>query len=109
VLETGAPADRFRLETVQAYMQYVRANAEEAVRRAVAAPAASQGTMNNFTLGSEDHQYYETICGGTGAGLAFEGKASGAPPRIITLRRAPHPPRRLPHHAPQCATSRAHR
>lgn len=30
--------------------------------------AASQGTMNNFTFGNEQYQYYETISGGTGAG-----------------------------------------
>ena len=35
--------------------------------------AASQGTMNNFTFGNERHQYYETICGGSGAGADFDG------------------------------------
>ncbi|MFV3074202.1 hydantoinase B/oxoprolinase family protein [Niveispirillum fermenti] len=35
--------------------------------------AASQGTMNNFTFGNETHQYYETICGGSGAGPDFDG------------------------------------
>jgi N-methylhydantoinase B len=35
--------------------------------------AASQGTMNNFTLGNEKYQYYETICGGSGAGIDFDG------------------------------------
>ena len=35
--------------------------------------AASQGTMNNFTFGNEQHQYYETICGGSGAGADFDG------------------------------------
>jgi 5-oxoprolinase (ATP-hydrolysing) len=35
--------------------------------------AGSQGTMNNFTFGNEDHQYYETIAGGTGAGPDFNG------------------------------------
>ncbi|WP_217906706.1 hydantoinase B/oxoprolinase family protein [Qipengyuania atrilutea] len=30
--------------------------------------APSQGTMNNFTFGNRDDQYYETICGGAGAG-----------------------------------------
>ncbi len=35
--------------------------------------AASQGTMNNFTFGSDEHQYYETICGGSGAGATFDG------------------------------------
>lgn len=35
--------------------------------------AASCGTMNNFTFGNERHQYYETICGGSGAGATFNG------------------------------------
>lgn len=35
--------------------------------------AASQGTMNNFTFGNERYQYYETICGGSGAGADFAG------------------------------------
>lgn len=35
--------------------------------------AASQGTMNNFTFGNQHHQYYETICGGSGAGATFDG------------------------------------
>ncbi|MBE9563420.1 MAG: hydantoinase B/oxoprolinase family protein, partial [Proteobacteria bacterium] len=38
--------------------------------------AASQGTMNNFTFGNEKHQYYETICGGSGAGKNFHGTAA---------------------------------
>jgi len=29
--------------------------------------AGSQGTMNNFIWGNDQHQYYETICGGAGA------------------------------------------
>ena len=29
--------------------------------------ASSQGTMNNFIWGNEEFQYYETICGGSGA------------------------------------------
>ncbi|EDX84576.1 Hydantoinase/oxoprolinase domain family protein [Synechococcus sp. PCC 7335] len=35
--------------------------------------AASQGTMNNFTFGNQRYQYYETICGGAGAGPDFDG------------------------------------
>jgi 5-oxoprolinase (ATP-hydrolysing) len=31
--------------------------------------AASQCTMNNFTFGNERYQYYETISGGSGAGV----------------------------------------
>jgi len=34
---------------------------------------ASQGTMNNVTFGNERHQYYETVCGGSGAGPDFDG------------------------------------
>jgi len=35
--------------------------------------AAAQGTMNNFAFGNEQYQYYETICGGSGAGATFNG------------------------------------
>jgi len=35
--------------------------------------ASAQGTMNNFTFGNARHQYYETICGGAGAGATFDG------------------------------------
>jgi 5-oxoprolinase (ATP-hydrolysing) len=35
--------------------------------------AAAQGTMNNFTFGNDNHQYYETICGGSGAGPDYDG------------------------------------
>ncbi len=31
--------------------------------------ASSQCTMNNFTFGNQRHQYYETISGGSGAGI----------------------------------------
>ncbi len=35
--------------------------------------AGSQGTMNNLTFGDAQRQYYETICGGAGAGPGFDG------------------------------------
>ncbi|MBI3677598.1 MAG: hydantoinase B/oxoprolinase family protein [Proteobacteria bacterium] len=38
--------------------------------------AASQGTMNNLTFGNAQHQYYETICGGAGAGRDFDGRSA---------------------------------
>ncbi len=38
--------------------------------------AASEGTMNNFTFGNAAHQYYETICGGAGAGNGFAGASA---------------------------------
>jgi 5-oxoprolinase (ATP-hydrolysing) len=38
--------------------------------------APSQGTMNNFTFGNARHQYYETICGGSGAGPHHDGTSA---------------------------------
>ena len=38
--------------------------------------AAAQGTMNNVTFGNERYQYYETVCGGSGAGPDFDGEAA---------------------------------
>ena len=38
--------------------------------------AASQGTMNNITFGNERYQYYETVCGGSGAGPTFDGTSA---------------------------------
>jgi 5-oxoprolinase (ATP-hydrolysing) len=35
--------------------------------------AASQCTMNNFSFGNDEYQYYETIAGGSGAGPEFDG------------------------------------
>jgi 5-oxoprolinase (ATP-hydrolysing) len=36
--------------------------------------AAAQGTMNNLSFGNDRCQYYETICGGTGAGRLLSGE-----------------------------------
>jgi 5-oxoprolinase (ATP-hydrolysing) len=38
--------------------------------------SAAQGTMNNFTFGNDTYQYYETICGGSGAGPTFDGTSA---------------------------------
>jgi len=48
----------------------------DALLAAVDACAASQGTMNNFTFGNARHQYYETLCGGAGAGPGFDGASA---------------------------------
>jgi len=45
----------------------------DALYGALGVMAGAQGTMNNFTFGNEQFQYYETICGGAGAGSAFAG------------------------------------
>lgn len=47
----------------------------DALYGALGVMAAAQGTMNNFTFGNETYQYYETICGGSGAGPNFDGQS----------------------------------
>jgi len=51
-------------------------NIVDALFGALGALAASQGTMNNFSFGDARHQYYETVCGGTGAGRDFSGTSA---------------------------------
>jgi 5-oxoprolinase (ATP-hydrolysing) len=45
----------------------------DALYGALRVQAAAQGTMNNFTFGNGVYQYYETICGGSGAGPDYHG------------------------------------
>ncbi|MCQ8102963.1 hydantoinase B/oxoprolinase family protein [Methylomonas sp. SURF-2] len=45
----------------------------DALYGALGVLAASQGSMNNFSFGNARLQYYETICGGAGAGDGFNG------------------------------------
>jgi 5-oxoprolinase (ATP-hydrolysing) len=48
----------------------------DALLAALGACAASQGTMNTLTFGNDRYQYYETICGGAGAGPDFDGASA---------------------------------
>ncbi len=48
----------------------------DALYGALGVMAAAQGTMNNFTFGNREYQYYETICGGSGAGPDFDGTSA---------------------------------
>jgi 5-oxoprolinase (ATP-hydrolysing) len=41
--------------------------------QALGIAACSQGTMNNTLFGTERFSYYETVCGGSGAGPGFAG------------------------------------
>nr|WP_305907496.1 hydantoinase B/oxoprolinase family protein [Methylomarinum sp. Ch1-1]MDP4520256.1 hydantoinase B/oxoprolinase family protein [Methylomarinum sp. Ch1-1] len=45
----------------------------DALYGALGVLSGSQGTMNNLSFGNEQYQYYETICGGSGAGPDFDG------------------------------------
>ncbi|UCC14012.1 MAG: hydantoinase B/oxoprolinase family protein, partial [Gammaproteobacteria bacterium] len=48
----------------------------DALYGALGVLAASQGTMNNLTFGNDRYQYYETLCGGAGAGPGFSGTSA---------------------------------
>ena len=48
----------------------------DALFGALGVVAAAQGTMNNLTFGNARHQYYETLCGGAGAGPGFDGASA---------------------------------
>lgn len=48
----------------------------DVILKAFDACAASQGCMNNLTIGNEHFGYYETICGGAGAGPGFAGRSA---------------------------------
>jgi 5-oxoprolinase (ATP-hydrolysing) len=44
--------------------------------KALRLAACSQGTMNNVLFGTDRFSYYETVCGGTGAGPGFSGASA---------------------------------
>ena len=45
----------------------------DALFGALGVTAGPPGTMNNFSFGTDEYQYYETIAGGSGAGPGFAG------------------------------------
>ena len=48
----------------------------DALLGALGVAAESQGTMNNILFGNHRHQYYETVCGGAGAGPGYHGTSA---------------------------------
>jgi 5-oxoprolinase (ATP-hydrolysing) len=63
-----APVVAGNVETSQAVVN--------ALYGALGVLSAAQGTMNNLTFGNNRYQYYETICGGAGAGQGFQGASA---------------------------------
>ena len=45
----------------------------DALLEALGVCACSQGTMNNILFGTQQFSYYETVCGGAGAGPDYDG------------------------------------
>jgi 5-oxoprolinase (ATP-hydrolysing) len=48
----------------------------DALYMALGALANSEGSMNNFTFGDDQRQYYETLCGGAGASAQAAGASA---------------------------------
>jgi 5-oxoprolinase (ATP-hydrolysing) len=48
----------------------------DALFAALGVLSGSQGTCNNLAFGNEQYQYYETLCGGAGAGDGFHGASA---------------------------------
>lgn len=57
----------------------------DALYAALGVMANAQGSMNNFTFGDADRQYYETLCGGAGASARGPG-ASGVHTHMTNSR-----------------------
>lgn len=67
---SGAPAD---LPAVVGGNVETSQRLVDTLLRAFDLAACSQGTMNNVLFGDGSFGYYETVCGGTGAGPGFDG------------------------------------
>jgi 5-oxoprolinase (ATP-hydrolysing) len=66
-------SDSFKSPAVVGGNTEVSQRLTDTLLKAFQLAACSQGTMNNFLFGNEEFGYYETICGGTGAGIGFNG------------------------------------
>jgi 5-oxoprolinase (ATP-hydrolysing) len=76
ILPTGLLSPDFNKENLPAVVggnTEVSQRLTDTLLKALGLVACSQGTMNNFLFGNERFGFYETICGGTGAGPGFHG------------------------------------
>ncbi|MFM9997006.1 MAG: hydantoinase B/oxoprolinase family protein [Phycisphaerales bacterium] len=73
LLNPGFPEDPTRCPPVAAGNTETSQRLVDVLLRAFGACAGSQGTMNNVAFGNARFGYYETVCGGAGAGPGFDG------------------------------------
>ncbi len=76
LLNPDFPADPAKAPAVVAGNVETSQRLVDTLLLALGAAACSQGTMNNFVFGNERHSFYETICGGAGAGDGFSGASA---------------------------------
>ncbi len=75
-LNPSFPADLSRAPAIVGGNVETSQRLVDALLKAFQLAACSQGTMNNVLFGTDRYSYYETICGGTGAGPGFDGASA---------------------------------
>ncbi|MFH0759191.1 MAG: hydantoinase B/oxoprolinase family protein [Bacteroidota bacterium] len=73
MLNPPFPDDPFQCPALVGGNVEVSQRLTDTLLKALRLQAASQGTMNNVLFGNDRFGYYETICGGCGAGPGFRG------------------------------------
>lgn len=76
MLNPAFPADPWKAPAVVGGNVETSQRVVDTLLKALGLVACSQGTMNNVLFGSDRFGYYETICGGCGAGPGFAGASA---------------------------------
>ena len=76
ILNPDFPEDAARAPAVGGGNVETSQRLVDALLKALGLAACSQGTMNNVLFGNEEFGYYETVCGGCGAGRGFDGASA---------------------------------
>jgi len=76
LLNPPFPDDPFKCPALVGGNVEISQRLTDTLLKALQLQAASQGTMNNILFGSKNFGYYETICGGCGAGPGFKGASA---------------------------------
>lgn len=76
ILNPPFPADPRRAPAVVGGNVETSQRLVDTLLKALGLAACSQGTMNNLLFGGERFGYYETVCGGAGAGPGFTGASA---------------------------------
>lgn len=76
ILNPEFPADPARCPAVVGGNVETSQRLVDTLIKALGLAACSQGTMNNVIFGNDHFGYYETLCGGAGAGPGFDGASA---------------------------------
>lgn len=76
ILDPGFPDDPSKAPAVVGGNVETSQRLTDTLLKALGLVACSQGTMNNLLFGDDTFSYYETICGGCGAGPGFDGASA---------------------------------